>query len=124
MQQKKNSKTDITNINNESIANVLIADSDPEITRFLLEILARKGIRGHIVDNKESMRDFINKGNCDLIFASDKIIRRTDLTNKHQNYYELIEKIKAGCPELPVCVLPECFPLRESDFPPPPTWPC
>ena len=29
----------------EDFANVLIADSDPEMARFMLEILARKGIR-------------------------------------------------------------------------------
>ena len=35
-----------TNINKENVANVLIADCDPESVRFMLAILARKGIRG------------------------------------------------------------------------------
>jgi hypothetical protein len=46
----------------EDFANVLIADSDPELARFMLEILARKGIRGHLVGDKEKAIDFINRG--------------------------------------------------------------
>jgi len=46
----------------EDIANVLIADNDPELARFMLEILARKGIRGHLVGKKEKALDFISKG--------------------------------------------------------------
>ncbi len=105
MQQERIAKTDNTCINKENVANVLIADRDPEQARFMLEIMARKGIRGHIVDNKESMIDFINKYSCDLIFTSDTISRQTDEANKHQDCYELIGTIKANCPELPVIMM-------------------
>ena len=42
--------------NREPIANVLIVDDDQESTRFLLEILARKAIRGTVVDNKKTVK--------------------------------------------------------------------
>ncbi|MHC4071569.1 MAG: hypothetical protein ACYTGS_05995, partial [Planctomycetota bacterium] len=57
----------------EDIANVLIVDNDPELARLMLEILARKGIRGHLVGDKESALDFISRGSCDFVFTSDTI---------------------------------------------------
>jgi len=107
MQQEKNAKTNKTGKNKEYIANVLIVDNDPEMARFMLAILARKGIRGHIIDNKESVMDFINKSRCDLIFASDTISRRTDMTNEPKDYYELVGKIRENCPELPIIMIAE-----------------
>jgi DNA-binding NtrC family response regulator len=105
MQHDKIAKTDKTNINKENLSNVLIADCDPESARFILAILARKSIRGHIVDNKESMIDFINKNSCDLLFISDTICEKTCRSNKQQNFHELIRIIRANCPELPVIMM-------------------
>ena len=70
------SKTEIDNMNSEmqdNTANVLIDDGDPELPQFMLKILARKGIRGQLVNDKESANDFISRGKCDLVFTSDKI---------------------------------------------------
>ena len=102
------SKAEINNISNdrqEDIANVLIADNDSELARFMLEILARKGIRGYLVSDKDSAIDFINKGSCDLVFTGDRINRRTNLSSRPQDGFELLEIIKANWPELPVIMI-------------------
>jgi len=102
------SKAEINNLSNdrqEDIANVLIADNDSELARFMLEILARKGIRGHLANDKESAIDFINKGSCDLVFTGDRINLRANLSSRPQDGFELLEKIKANWPELPVIMI-------------------
>jgi len=111
------SKAEINNLSNskpplvaggskqEDISNVLIADNDSELARFMLEILARKGIRGHLANDKDSAIDFINKGSCDLVFTGDRINRRADLSSRPQDGFELLEKIKANWPELPVIMM-------------------
>ncbi|MHC4556817.1 MAG: sigma-54-dependent transcriptional regulator [Planctomycetota bacterium] len=102
------SKAKINNINSgkqEDIANVLIADNDPELARFMLEILARKGIRGHLVSDKQSALDFINKGSCDLVFTSETISPQANLSGRSQDGFELLGKIRANRPELPVVMI-------------------
>ncbi|MHC4425040.1 MAG: hypothetical protein ACYSYV_02960, partial [Planctomycetota bacterium] len=83
----------------EDIANVLIADNDPELARFMLEILARKGIRGHLVGDKDSALDFISKGSCDFVFTSDTISPRADLSSRSRDGFELLSRIRANWPE-------------------------
>jgi len=102
------SKAEINNISNdrqEDIANVLIADNDSELARFMLEILARKGIRGYLASDKDSAIDFINKGSCDLVFTGDRINRRANLSSRPQDGFELLEKIRVNWPELPVIMM-------------------
>ncbi len=102
------SKNEIGNLCNEKqedIANVLIADDDSELARFMLEILARKGLRGHLANDKDSAISFINKGSCDLVFTSDIISRQTNLSGRLQDGFELLEKIRAKWPELPVIMM-------------------
>ena len=89
----------------EDIANVLIADNDPELARFMLEILARKGIRGHLVGRKEKALDFISKGSCDFVFTSDTINPRPDLPGRNQDGFELLCKVRENWPELPVVMI-------------------
>ncbi len=102
------SKNEIDNLCNEKqedIANVLIVDDDAELARFMLEILARKGLRGHLANDKDSAIRFIGKGSCDLVFTSDVINRRTNLSGRLQDGFELLEKIRANWPELPVIMM-------------------
>jgi len=87
------------------IANILIADDDSELARFMLEILARKGLRGHLANDKDSAIKFISKGSCDLVFTSDIISRRKNLSGRLQDGFELLEKIRANWPELPVIMM-------------------
>jgi len=89
----------------EDIANVLIVDDDPEMARFMLEILARKGIRGHLANDKNSAMDFLGKGVCDLIFACDKPDRRTDRAGRVIDGFELLYEIMSNWPELPVVMI-------------------
>ncbi|OHB85237.1 MAG: hypothetical protein A2Z38_00700 [Planctomycetes bacterium RBG_19FT_COMBO_48_8] len=89
----------------EDIANVLIADNDPELARFMLEILARKGIRGHLVGKKEKALDFISKGSCDFVFTSDTINPRPDQPGRAQDGFELLCKVRENWPELPVVMI-------------------
>ena len=56
------SKNEIDNLCNEKqegIPNILIVDDDSELARFMLEILARKGLRGHLANDKENAISFI-----------------------------------------------------------------
>jgi DNA-binding NtrC family response regulator len=107
LQVNKAEKNNLRNCKQEDIANVLIVDNDSELARFMLEILARKGIRGHLADSKDSATNFINKGSCDLVFTSDIINRQTNLTDQQQDGFDLLEKIKEYWPELPVVMITE-----------------
>jgi len=86
----------------EDIANVLIADEDPDLARFLLEIFARKGIRGHLVNNKEDALEFVNKGSCDFVFISDALSPRQGMSGRMRDSFELLGKIRTNWPDLPV----------------------
>ena len=103
------SKTEIKNAKRVTqrsrMANVLIVDNDPELIRFMLEILARKGIHGIIANDKKATVDLLDKGNCDLVFTSDKISQRSDLSGQSQTGFELLRKIRANSPELPVVMV-------------------
>jgi len=103
------SKVEVNNVSRnrlqEDIANVLIVGDDDGMTRFMLGILAQKGIRGIIANDKKSALDFIEKGSCDLIFTSDKIGQGADLTSRSQEGFELLEKIRANWPELPAVMV-------------------
>jgi DNA-binding NtrC family response regulator len=107
MQQEKNTRTNKTETDKENTANVLIVDSDPKTARLMLSILARKGVRGHIVDKPESVMDFIDKDSRDLVFVNDELSNRAEMTGKHQDCDELLGKIRANCPELPVIMIAE-----------------
>ncbi len=89
----------------EDIANVLIADEDPDLARFLLEIFARKGIRGHLVHNKEDALEFINNGSCDFVFTNDVLSPREGIPGRLRDSFELLGKIRSNRPELPVVMM-------------------
>ena len=65
LEVSKTEKNNLRNCRQEDIANVLIVDNDSELARFMLELLARKGLRGHLANNKDNAFNFINKGGCD-----------------------------------------------------------
>ena len=94
----------------EDIANVLIVDNDPELARFMLEILARKGIRGRLAGDKKDAMDFLDMGSCDLVFTSDNISRSA------KDGFELLQKIRANSPEMPVVMIAKLDPLRVSSI--------
>jgi len=94
----------------EDIANVLIVDNDPELARFMLEILARKGIRGHLAGDKKDAIDFLDMGTCDLVFTSDNISRSA------KDGFGLLQKIRANSPEMPVVMIAKLDPRRVSSI--------
>ena len=85
--------------------NVLVVDSNPEAIRSMLELLARKGIRGTIANDNESALAFLDKGSYDLVFISDKICCQASGVGQRQCGFELFEKIKANFPEMPVVMI-------------------
>jgi DNA-binding NtrC family response regulator len=84
----------------DNTASVLIVDDDPKTIRFMLEILARKGIHANLADDKKSTMDFLDKNSCDLVFISEKL-------SPPQSSFELINKVKSNSPELPVIMMAE-----------------
>lgn len=89
----------------EDMLNVLIADSDPDFARLILEILARKGIRGHLASDKTGVLDFISRNNCGLVFAGDSFSQRDSLRARLNEGLELVSKIKENRPEVPVVMV-------------------
>jgi DNA-binding NtrC family response regulator len=101
----------------EDIANVLIADTDSALARFLLEILARKGIRGHLVSDKQSALDFLNKGNCNLLFTGETIDPQSGRSRRSQDGFELLGDVRANWPELPVVMIGQAHELGSQNDP-------
>ena len=87
------------------IANVLIVDDDCGLIRTILEVLARKGIRGIVTNNKKDAFDLFDKDNYDLVFTADKISPRSNETSNLKSSFELLEKIKTNAPEMPVIMI-------------------
>ncbi|MFC1781528.1 sigma-54-dependent transcriptional regulator [Planctomycetota bacterium] len=104
MPQTANTKQCNISFERENVANVLIVDDDPEIMRFMLEILARKGIRGHLVNDKESAMNFLDKGSCDLVISSDRINKRSNNIG-YEDGIELVKKIRSDWPEMPIILM-------------------
>ena len=89
----------------KDIANVLIAENDPQVARLMLEILARKGIRGCLVGDKDGALDFLGKGSCDLVFTSETINPPAASNGLAGDGFELLAKIAMNWPELPVVMI-------------------
>jgi DNA-binding NtrC family response regulator len=101
----KNTGQDQQRPDPENIANVLIVDNDSELARFMLEILACKGIRGHLVGDKNDAMNFLEKNNCDLVFTNDRISVSPTTRNTPREGFELLQKIKENSPEMPVVMI-------------------
>jgi len=86
----------------QKTANVLIVEGDGGVVRFMLEILARKGICGITAGDEKTAVEFLDKGDYDLVFVGDKISLRPGLSPQPDGGFELLRKIKANSPELPV----------------------
>jgi len=89
----------------EDIANVLIVGDDSELSRFMLGILAQKGIRGIIANDKKNALAFVERGSCDLVFTNDKIGRGADVPGQFQDGFALLAEIRVNWPELPVVMI-------------------
>ncbi len=101
--------------NSENIANVLIVDNDPELVRFMLEILAGKGILGHLAGDKKEAIDFLEKNSCDLVFTSNRISVCSTRRGQSPDGFELLQKIKENSPELPVFMIADIQKQKEQE---------
>lgn len=81
--------------------NVLIVEDEPQTARFMLEILARKGIRAQLATHKKAALDALDKGRRDLVFISTCLGQRPD----HTSGFDLLEAIRANAPEAPIIML-------------------
>ncbi len=84
--------------NTSPVANVLLIDNDKQSTRFILEILARKGIRGTVAGNKKTVVDFLDRNNYDLVFNVNQI-------NQSEEDLKLVRALKVCSPEMPVIII-------------------
>ncbi len=89
----------------DSTANVLIIDNDTETIRFMLEILARKGIGANPADSNKTAIELLEKNNYDMIFIGVTINQQITLTNQLLCSFEILRKIKESSPELPMIIL-------------------
>ena len=77
------------------VANVLIVDEDRQSIRFLLEILARKSIRGTIASDRKTAVNLLDRNDYDLVLG---VIQ----PDKPKEGLELIHEIKKNSPDLPI----------------------
>jgi DNA-binding NtrC family response regulator len=85
--------------------NVLIVGDDTETIRCVLETLARRGSRGIVAGDEKTALDFLDKADCRLVFTADRISRRPGSPTQPAGGLDLLRKIKANSPELPVIML-------------------
>ncbi len=95
---KSEANNTIEVLDRDKVANVLVADNDPQFIRTILEISAQKNIRGNLANNKKDINDFLENNDCDLVFIAVQIERP-------KNGFELLGEIKKNSPELPVVMV-------------------
>ncbi|MBN2136658.1 MAG: sigma-54-dependent Fis family transcriptional regulator [Sedimentisphaerales bacterium] len=93
------------NLRANAIANVLIIDDDPALTRLILEACAKKAIRGIIADNTDTAIDYLEKDDYDLLFAADLLPKKHGLEPHPQNIFHLITAAKRNSPEMPMVMM-------------------
>jgi DNA-binding NtrC family response regulator len=71
----------------------------------MLEILARRGIRGAVANDKKGAVGLLERGDNDLVFISDEISRCSGLADRRGGSFELLQRIGADLPELPVIMI-------------------
>jgi len=114
MQKTDRQSTDDMDLKRGDVANVLIVDNDPDTIRFMLEILAQKGIRGFLAGDKKDAINYLSDENCGLVFISDNY-NKTEINDKKSDVFKLLEKIKLFQPELPVIMMTEETPEKFND---------
>lgn len=81
-------------------ANVLIVDDQLQVAQFMLEILARRGIRAHIAEDSKRALHFLERNACDLAFIGLSALGNSNV-RKSLNA-EWLRLIRANQPELPI----------------------
>lgn len=81
--------------------NVLIIDRDTEFVRLMLKACARRTIRGTVANNKKSAMDYLDQDIWSMVLVNHSF---TDSAGAYNNS-QLLKKIKAHNPELPVIMV-------------------
>jgi len=81
---------------------VLIVGGDCELARFILKILARKGVHGDLAADKSTAENFLEKNGYGLVFLSERISCRPGTEAEVQVSFDLLSRIRAGSPQMPV----------------------
>ena len=80
--------------------NVLIIDDELQVAEFMLGILAQRGIRAHIAEDRDTALHYLDRNECDLVFVGLCAIgnARRGLGLDH----ETLQQLRINTPELPV----------------------
>jgi len=89
----------------KDVASVLIVDNDTNMARFLLEILAQKGLQANLAGDKRTALDLLDKNSFDLAFIGETISPSGEVCNQSTSNLDLLKKIRANSPELPVIMM-------------------
>jgi len=81
---------------------VLIVGGDCELAGFILKILARKGVHGDLAADKSTAENFLEKNGYGLVFLSERISCRPGTEAEVQVSFDLLSRIRAGSPQMPV----------------------
>jgi DNA-binding NtrC family response regulator len=87
-----------------SAASVLIVDADPAVARLMLQILARRGIRAHIVEDRRTALEFVDRCECDLVFVSLPTVSGHEGSAGGLIDAHVIRQLRTNQPELPIIV--------------------
>jgi len=93
--------------------NVLIVEDEPQTARFMLEVLARKGISAQLATHKKAALDALDKGRRDLVFISTQLGPAPDRSNS----FDLLKAIRVNAPEMPIVMVagPDVGDARPGD---------
>jgi len=81
--------------------NVLIVENEPETARFMLEILARKGVSAQLATHRKAAREALDKNRYDLVFISTRLGGAPHQTDG----FELLDVVRADAPETPIVMV-------------------
>ena len=88
--------TEIKNNQLDQTKNVLLASQSPHIVRLVLEILARKGIRGLVAGNTRNALDFLDKNDCAMAIIEDMIPHKSGGPANKDGAFELLAQNQNG----------------------------
>ncbi len=81
--------------------NVLIVEDEPQTARFMLEILARKGIGAQLAAHQKAALEALDRNRYHLAFIS----MRLGNAQEHSDSFELLRAIRSYSPEMPVVMV-------------------